>query len=92
LECANKIIESGKYELSSDYSSNFAMSLDHTNKEVIFSVPYDRVYAVSDSCKMVSAVSRLVFGSSYQCWAVRLQILSLSIRMMWMISVWKRLG
>lgn len=69
LEYANKIIESGKYELSADYSSNFEMALDHTNKEVIFSVPYDRVYAGSSQfAKWYPPVSRLVFGSSYQCW------------------------
>jgi hypothetical protein len=45
------------------------MSLDHTNKEVIFSVPYDRVYAgFGQFAKWYPPVSRLVFGSSYQCW------------------------
>ncbi|MDD2436908.1 MAG: RagB/SusD family nutrient uptake outer membrane protein [Massilibacteroides sp.] len=69
LDCANKIIESGKYELSADYSSNFEMALDHTNKEVIFSVPYDRVYAgFGQFAKWYPPVSRSVFGSSYQCW------------------------
>lgn len=69
LDCANKIIETGKYGLSSDYSSNFEMALDHTNKEVIFSVPYDRVYAgFGQFAKWYPPVSRLVFGSSYQCW------------------------
>jgi hypothetical protein len=69
LECANKIIESGKYSLSPDYSDNFKMALDHTNKEVIFSVPYDRVYVgFQQFAKWYPPVSRSVFGSSYQCW------------------------
>lgn len=69
LECADKIIQSGKYELSADYSENFSMALDHSNKEVIFSVPYDRVYSgFGQFAKWYPPVSRLVFGSSYQCW------------------------
>lgn len=69
LESANKIIESGVYELSADYSENFSMAVDHSNKEVIFAVPYDRVYAgFGQFAKWYPPVSRLVFGSSYQCW------------------------
>jgi hypothetical protein len=69
LEYADKIIASGLFGLSSDYSDNFAIALDHTNKEVIFSVPYDRVYAgFGQFAKWYPPVSRLVFGSSYQCW------------------------
>lgn len=69
LECANKIIESGIYSLSPDFSSNFAMNLSHSNKEVIFVVPYDRVYAgFGQFAKWYPSVSKLVFGSSYQCW------------------------
>jgi len=71
LECANAIINSGTYSLSSDYSDNFTMALDHTNKEVIFSVPYDRVQSgagFQQFAKWYPPVSRLVFGSSYQCW------------------------
>jgi hypothetical protein len=69
LECADKIIESQKYELSADFSDNFKMALNHTNKEVIFSVPYDRVYSgFQQFAKWYPAVSREVFGSRYQCW------------------------
>ncbi|MDR2921223.1 MAG: RagB/SusD family nutrient uptake outer membrane protein [Tannerella sp.] len=69
LEYANKIIDSGIYELSPDYSDNFAMAVDHTNKEIIFAVPYDRVYSgFGQFAKWYPPISRLVFGSSYQCW------------------------
>jgi hypothetical protein len=69
LECADKIIESQKYELAPDYSDNFKMALNHTNKEVIFAVPYDRIYAgFGQFAKWYPPVSRSVFGSSYQCW------------------------
>ena len=69
LDAVNNIIDSGKFELSSDYSSNFAMSMDHNNKEVIFSVPYDRVYSgFGQFAKWYPPISRFVFGTSYQCW------------------------
>lgn len=69
LECANKIIESGKFELSTDFSDNFKPKVDHTNKEFIFAVPYDKVYAGSaQHAKWYPAVARFHFGSSFQCW------------------------
>jgi hypothetical protein len=69
LDCADKIIESGIYALSADYSDNFKIALNHSNKEVIFAVPYDRVYAgFQQFAKWYPPISRIAFGSSYQCW------------------------
>lgn len=44
LECAEKVIDSGLFELAADYSDNFAENVDYTNKECIFAVPYDMTY------------------------------------------------
>ncbi|MDH6304194.1 hypothetical protein M2459_000922 [Parabacteroides sp. PF5-5] len=69
LEYANKIIDSGIYSLSADFSDNFKMDLDHNNKECIFNVPYDRTYGgFYQFAKWYPPVSKLHFGSSYQCW------------------------
>lgn len=44
VEVADQIINSGIFDLSADFSDNFKVDLDYTNKEVIFAVVYDRKY------------------------------------------------
>lgn len=73
LECANAIIGSGLYELSADYSDNFKVDLDFSNKEVIFAVPYDDIYhSTYTFCQHAKwyppKESKLHFGWAYQCW------------------------
>lgn len=69
LESANQVINSGVYSLSADYSDNFKMAVDHTNTEIIFSVPFDRTYAgFTQFAKWYPPVSKAHFGFSYQCW------------------------
>lgn len=69
LECANQVINSGKFELSTDFSDNFKADVDYNNKEFIFAVPYDKVYAgCAQHAKWYPAIARFHFGSSFQCW------------------------
>jgi hypothetical protein len=69
LDAANQIIASGKYELSADFSDNFKIAVDHTNKEFIFAVPYDKTYTGSaQHAKWYPPISRFHFGASFQCW------------------------
>lgn len=69
LECANKIIDSGLFELSADYSDNFLMDVDYTNKEFIFAVPYDKIYAgCAQHAKWYPPIARFHFGSTFQTW------------------------
>lgn len=69
LVCADSIIGSGKYQLSADFSDNFKMDVDYTNKEIIFAVPYDRTYgSFAQFAKWYPPISRLAFGANYQCW------------------------
>lgn len=69
LDAANQVINSGLYSLSPDYSDCFKMEVDHTNPEIIFSVPYDRTYSgFGQFAKWYPPISRYHFGSSYQCW------------------------
>lgn len=69
LECANKIIDSGLFELSKDYSDNFLKDVDYKNKEFIFAVPYDKIYAgCAQHAKWYPAIARYHFGSSFQTW------------------------
>ena len=45
VETADQIINSGIFELAKDFSDNFTPEMDYSNnKEVIFAVPYDRLY------------------------------------------------
>lgn len=69
LDCANQVINSGKYELSADFSDNFKIDLDYTNKEVIFAVPYDQINnGFGQHAKWYPPVARKHFGATYQCW------------------------
>lgn len=69
LECVNKIIDSGLFSLSADYSDNFKMDVDYNDKEIIFAIPYDKIYApFTQHYKWYPAVSKFHFGSSFQCW------------------------
>lgn len=69
LEAADKVINSGHYELSADFSDNFKAAVDHSNKEFIFAVPYDKTYAgCAQHAKWYPPISRLHFGSTFQCW------------------------
>ena len=45
LECAQAVIDSRLFSLSADYSDNFKVDVDYTNKESIFAVPYDNIYS-----------------------------------------------
>lgn len=64
LECANAIINSGLFELNSDYSANFAVDADYTNKECIFAVPYDMAYApFAQHHKWYPPVAKNSFGA-----------------------------
>jgi hypothetical protein len=69
LEAADKVIASGHYELSADFSDNFKAAVDQSNKEFIFAVPYDKTYAgCAQHAKWYPPISRFHFGSSFQCW------------------------
>jgi len=69
LAAANNVINSGLFSLSADYSDNFKSEVDHTNKEFIFAVPYDKTYAgFSQHAKWYPPISRYHFGASFQCW------------------------
>ncbi|MDR2808959.1 MAG: RagB/SusD family nutrient uptake outer membrane protein [Tannerellaceae bacterium] len=69
LEAADKVIASGHYELSADFSDNFKAAVDYTNKEFIFAVPYDKTYAgCAQHAKWYPPISRFHFGSTFQCW------------------------
>ncbi len=50
-------------------SDNFKMDVDHNNKEIIFAVPFDSIYAgFTQFAKWYPPVARLAFGATYQCW------------------------
>lgn len=69
LESVNKIINSGLFELSTDYSDNFKMDVDYNNKEFIFAVPYDKIYAGNaQHAKWYPPIARQHFGSTFQTW------------------------
>ena len=69
LECANKVIDSGLYELSKDFSDNFLSDVDYKNKEFIFAVPYDKIYAgAAQHAKWYPPIARFHFGSTFQTW------------------------
>lgn len=70
LEAAQKVIDSGKYELSADYSDNFKVSLDYTNKEVIWAIPHNASYAPFYMYRkwFASGWGR-AFGSSWGGWS-----------------------
>lgn len=45
VETADQIINSGIFDLAKDFSDNFKPEMDYSNnKEVIFAVPYDKLY------------------------------------------------
>lgn len=69
LECVNHIISSGLFSLSSDYSANFLSDVDYNNKEFIFAVPYDKIYAgAAQHAKWYPPIARFHFGSTFQTW------------------------
>jgi len=70
LEAAQKVIDSGKYELSADYSDNFKVSMDYTNKEVIWAIPHNASYAPFYMYRkwFASGWGR-AFGSSWGGWS-----------------------
>jgi len=72
LACAEAVINSGVYQLSPNYSDNFKVDLDASNKEVIFAVPYDGKYYSSYTfcmnAKWYPSNAKLHFGWTYQCW------------------------
>ncbi|MDL2309913.1 RagB/SusD family nutrient uptake outer membrane protein [Parabacteroides sp. OttesenSCG-928-B22] len=70
LDAAQKVIDSGKYQLSADYSDNFKASLDYTNKEVIWAIPHDALYAPFTMYRkwFASGWGR-AFGSSWGGWS-----------------------
>ncbi|MDY9918684.1 MAG: RagB/SusD family nutrient uptake outer membrane protein [Proteiniphilum sp.] len=69
LECVNEIIKSGLFELSTDFSDNFTIDVDYRNKEFIFAVPYDKIYAgAAQHAKWYPPVARFHFGSTFQTW------------------------
>ncbi len=69
LQCADKIIDSGLFELSSDYSDNFLSDVDYRNKEFVFAVPYDKIYAgFGQHAKWYPPIVRDVFGSTFGTW------------------------
>lgn len=70
LDAAQKVIDSGKYELSADYSDNFKVDLDYTNKETIWAIPHDAVYAPFYMYRkwFASGWGR-AFGSSWGGWS-----------------------
>lgn len=69
LDCANKIIESGLFQLSLDFSDNYKKDVNYNNKEFIFAVPYDKIYAGSaQHAKWYPPIARFHFGSTFQTW------------------------
>lgn len=70
LDAAQKVIDSGKYQLSADYSDNFKVDLDYTNKEVIWAIPHDALYAPFYMYRkwFASGWGR-AFGSSWGGWS-----------------------
>jgi hypothetical protein len=64
LDCANQIINSGLFELSADFADNFKASVDYTNKEAIFAIPYDMSYgSFQQQHKWYPPGSQNVFGN-----------------------------
>lgn len=64
LAQADILINSGKFQLSSNYSDNFSVNTDYTNPETIFAIPYDGSYAGFGQChKWYPAIAKEVFDS-----------------------------
>ena len=74
LKVAEEIISDSPYSLSSTYSENFAVSLDASNTEVMFAIPYDGSthttggHVFSQCRKWYPPVSKNHFGWAFQCW------------------------
>jgi len=69
IEACDKIIESGLFEKSASYKAIFSAK-NETNKEMVFAIPYDEIYAPQFSAhmKMLLPDHRKVFAMEAQPW------------------------
>lgn len=69
LDMSELIISSGKYELSPVYSAIFSTA-NENNKEMVFAIPYDQIYAPGFGAhmKMLLPDHRKVFNMQTQPW------------------------
>ena len=69
IEECDKIIESGSFGMSDSYKSIFSAT-NETNKEMVFAIPYDEIYAPNFNAhmKMLLPDHRKVFGMEAQPW------------------------
>ncbi|MEW2922795.1 RagB/SusD family nutrient uptake outer membrane protein [Muricauda sp. ANG21] len=69
ITTCDAVINSGAFELSSSYSDIFATANDG-NSEMVFAIPYDRIFAGQWNAhmKMLLPEHRLVFGMEAQPW------------------------
>ena len=66
LDCANQIINSGLFELASDYSDCFKEEVNYSCKEAIFAVVYDQDHiGFHQHHKWYPSVARQHFGNAH---------------------------
>lgn len=70
IQTTNEIINSGRYQLESDYKSNFQRGSQQSSDEIIFAIPYDEVNGPGNTFHMQTLTPEIqqAFGMEATPW------------------------